>query len=235
LAESPADICKALLTLINSADTQDELECRKYLSHAEDFLFKKDTLRRVLYSERELPTNMGKSDYVVSGIIGNNPVVINCVRTYVWEFKAPQCSWFRKETENRLCPTKELFEAENQLLNYYHSLKFDLNLVKRFEAGHPDNVFMGGIIIGSRERLVMEDMEPAKKGKLLEDAYTIRNLYFYQQTGLSLFTWNDVLDHLNRKFVNYAKESTIPEYKFSADKIPPGTLSADVTVKPANL
>jgi hypothetical protein len=231
LAEPPADVCERLRTLIDSTDTQNELECRKYLSYAEEFLFKKDTLERRLYSERDLPTNMGKSDYVISGTIGNTPYLNpDCVKAYVWEFKAPQCFVFKKDTENRLCPTKELFDAENQLLNYYHALKFDLNLVHRFQAGHPDNVFIGGIIIGSRERLVQGDLEEEKKKALLKDAYIIRNAYFYKQTDLSLMTWSDVLNYLNKKYVNLTKDSAVPEFAFKDDKLKAGTISVQETI-----
>jgi hypothetical protein len=231
LADSPANVCRGLKDLIDSADAQDELECRRYLSYAEEFLFKKDTLKRHLYSEREMPTNMGKSDYVISGIIGNNPCDPGCVRAYVWEFKAPQCFLFRKDTENRLSPTKELFEAENQLLNYYHALKFDLTLVNRLQAGHPNNVFIGGIIIGSSERLVQGDLEAMKKEVLLKDAYAIRNSYFYQHIGLLLMTWNQVLDYLDKKYVNLTKDNAVPEYTFEADRLKAGTISVQGNVE----
>jgi len=233
LLEPTAEICKELKNLIDSNDTQDELECRKYLSYAEEFLFKRDVLETPLYSEREMPTNMGITDYVISGIIGNNPYFDpKCVKAYVWEFKAPQCFVFRKETENRLCPTKELFEAENQLLNYYHALKYNLTLVDRFQAGHPKNVFIGGIIIGSRERLVRGEFEAEKKKALLKDAYDIRNSYFYAQTGLCLVTWSDVLDYLNKKYVDLTKDSTVPEYTFKDILLPEGTFSIEETIKP---
>jgi hypothetical protein len=235
LLEPTAETCKELENLIDSSETQDELECRKYLSYAEKFLFKEDVLKKRLYSERELPTNMGKTDYVISGIIGNNPYFYpDCVKAYVWEFKAPQCFVFRKETENRLCPTKELFEAENQLLNYYHALKYNLNLVKRFKAGHPENVFIGGIIIGSRERLVKGKLEVEKKKELLKDAYDIRNSYFYAKTGLYLKTWSDVLDYLNKRYVNLTKDSAVPEYTFKDSRLLKGTFSVEETIEPIN-
>jgi hypothetical protein len=231
LPEPTAEVCEELRNLINSTDTQDELECRKYLSYAEDFLFKQDTLKKSLYAEREVPTNMGKSDYVISGIIGNNPFDDDCVNAYVWEFKAPQCYLFRKDGENRLCPTKELFEAENQLLNYYHALKFDLNLVERFKAGHPSNIFIGGIIIGSSKRVVRGNLESEKKKALLKDAFSIRNSYFYANTGLQLVTWSEVLDYLNKKYVNLTREGAVPEYTFKDDKLKAGTISVEETIE----
>lgn len=235
MLEPTAETCKKLKNLIDLSDTQDELECRKYLSYAEEFLFKKDVLVTRLYSERELPTNMGITDYVISGIIGNNPYFDpDCVKAYVWEFKAPQCFVFRKETENRLCPTKELFEAENQLLNYYHALKYNLTLVNRFKAGHPKNVFIGGIIIGSRERLVTGELEEEKKKALLKEAFDIRNSYFYAQTGLYLVTWSDVLDYLDRKYVNLTKDSAVPEHIFKDHKLKEGTISIEETIEPIN-
>lgn len=229
----PTDrICKELKNLIDSSETQDELECRKYLGYAEEFLFKKDTLKKRLYSERELPMYTGKTDYVISGIIGNNPYFDpKCVKAYVWEFKAPQCYVFRKETENRLCPTKELFEAENQLLNYYHALKYNLTLVDRFKAGHPKNVFIGGIIIGSSERLVKGELEEEKKKEMLKEAYDIRKSYFYDQTDLYLVTWSDVLDYLNKKYVNLTKDSINPKHTFKASRLTERTISGEAIIK----
>jgi hypothetical protein len=229
LSETPEEVCQNLKNLIDSTDVQNELECRRYLGYAEEFLFKKDALLERLYSEREVPTNMGESDYVISGRIGNDPYLNpNCVKAYVWEFKAPQCFVFRKDGENRLCPTKELFEAENQLLNYYHSLKYNQNMVERFRAGHPNNIFVGGIIIGSSERLVRVRgrFESEKKEALLKEAFAIRRTYFYKETDLWLYTWNDVLDYLNKKFVNLTKESVNPDFTFQDVKTKAGTISA---------
>ena len=33
-----------------------------------------------------------------------------------------------------------------------------------------------------------------------------------------LYTWNDVLDYLNKKFVNLTKESTSPDFEFQVKK-----------------
>ena len=223
-----------LRKLIEATKTQDELKCRKYLACVEDYLFKKDTLVSVLYSERETPVNTGKTDYIISGIIGNNPVVNACTRTYIWELKAPQYYLFKKDTKDRLCPTKQLFEAENQLLNYYHDLKYDLNLVKRFKAGHPANVFVGGIIIGSKDRTVRGDFEEAKKDALVETAYAIRNEYFYSHNNLWLLTWTDVLNYfeqkVNERFINLTRENTVSEYTFKDYKPKAGTISTQETI-----
>jgi len=227
LSEPPPDVCEKLKALINSTEKQDELECRKYLKYAEDYLFKEDTLKQFLYAECEVPTNMGKTDYVISGIIGNNPVNIDCVKAYVWELKAPQCYVFRKDGQNRLCPTKELFEAENQLLNYYHALKHDLTLVHRFKAGHPRNVCLGGIIIGSHERLVRGKLEKEKKKALLNDAYEIRKAYFYKPHGLWLVTWDEILDFISNKYVNLTKNSLDLEHTFKDYKLKEETTSVE--------
>jgi hypothetical protein len=234
LLELTIESLNGLRKLIETNETQDELECRKYLACIEDYLFKKDTLVNVVYSERETPVNAGKTDYIISGIIGNNPVIAECSRTYIWELKAPQYYLFRKDGENRLCPTKELFEAENQLLNYYHDLKYDLKLVARFKAGHPINVFVGGIIIGSKERTVKGDFEENKKSTLAGEAYAIRNEYFYRQNDLWLLTWTDVLNYfeqkVNEKFVNLTKENVIPDYTFKDYKPKAGTISTQETL-----
>lgn len=234
MAEVTAEICTSLETLINSQNTHDELECREYLKYAEEFLFKRDTLKECLYSERETPTNMGVTDYVISGTIGNNPYLDPvCVKTYVWEFKAPQCFIFKKDTENRLVPTKELFSAENQLLNYYHSLKYDLTLCQRFRT-YPKDVFIGGIIIGSKDKLVQGNFDTEKKKRLLKDAFDIRSMYFYKETGLVLKTWSDILDYLTNKYVKLTKDSVVPDYTFEDYRIQEGTISVEETINTTN-
>ena len=231
MPELTAEIIKKLKNLIASTETQDELECRKYLMYAEEFLFKHDTLKKRLYSERETPTNMGITDYVISGIIGNHPSLDPaCVRTYIWEFKAPQCYLFKKDNENRLSPTKELFKAENQLFNYYHSIKLNITLLQRFKT-YPNCVFVGGIIIGSNQRLLRGNIETEKKKALLKDAFDIRRLYVYKETGLLLATWSDVLDRLTDKYVNLTKDNVVPGHIFKDSRLIPGTISSEQIIK----
>ena len=108
----------ANLKKLIEATVKKENECRKYLQYAKEALVR-DTVLEFVYVETERRATVGNSDYIISGKIvdetGNE-----CVKAYIWELKAPQCHIFEKDTENRLRPTIDLIQAENQLLNYYH-------------------------------------------------------------------------------------------------------------------
>ncbi len=173
----------------------------------------------------------GISDYVISGTIGNDPIRDDCIKGYVWELKAPQCYLFRKDGENRLCPTTDLFEAENQLLNYYDDLKLQPKMVDRFHVGHPDNLCIGGIIIGSRTRLVKGKIEEKKRDELLKDAMRIRKTQFYDHAGIAIVTWSQVLNSINKKFIDITKNSVDQNHRFTINKMEAGTKSAEERIQ----
>lgn len=185
-----------LEALINSEDNK-ELECRNYLQFAKELLVR-DTVTRFEYVETERRGNSGNPDYVISGhVIDENG--IEAVRAYVWELKAPQCYLFKKETENRLIPSQELYEAENQLLHYYHELKGSDQFRHEFRVTHPDNVRFGGIIIGTQNRRVSGNFPDVEKRKLLyERAITIRNCYLYDLWHIRIITWDQILAQVKR-------------------------------------
>lgn len=182
---------QALRALILAA-TNKEHECRKYLQHIPHFLFK-ETVVNYIYVETEYRGNSGDLDYIISANVKDESG-IDCPKAYIWELKAPQCFIFEKDTENRLRPSKELIQAENQLLHYYYEHQGSDQFRDEFKVTHPDNVCFGGIIIGCNATMVNGDYPIDKKTKLYEKAVKIRKKFFYETLGIRLITWDTVLD-----------------------------------------
>ena len=198
-----------------------ECECAQYLQHVNRLLFRENAVHLV-YFETEYREHTGDSDYVISGRVVDESG-IECVRAYVWELKAPQCYVFEKETKNRLCPTKDLIQAENQLLNYHDELMGNARFQAEFGINHPENVRLGGIIIGRDTTKVQGDFEEAKKAKLYEGAMRCRNRLYYP-ARIRLMLWNHVLEQL--KEYSPIEPTETPEITISRlPEVPSGTIS----------
>jgi hypothetical protein len=138
----------------------------------------------------------GDSDYLVACLAHEFPG--DSPRVYIWEAKAPQCYLFERETKNRVCPTKELVKAENQLLHYYDESKGSAQFRDEFKIGREDDVRLGGIIIGTRSRLVKSrNYDPETSMTLALRALRIRSKYFYRENGIRVMGWDYLLDSLN--------------------------------------
>lgn len=98
---------------------------------------------------------------------------------------------FQKSTENRLRPTNDLVEAENQLLHYYLELQNSQQFLIDFNI-HPNSVHLGGIIIGSSKTRVKGDYDESTRVRLYETAVRSRNL-LYKPAGIRLMLWDDIL------------------------------------------
>lgn len=183
----------ALRNLIEDEKNK-EHECRKFLQHAKETLVT-DTAKEFVYVETERRGASGDSDYIISCKVYDE-TGIESVKAYVWELKAPQCFIFEKETENRLRPTSELIQAENQLLHYYHEQKGSEQFRYEFGVTHSENVLLGGIIIGCRKRRVRGDYEDDKKNKLFEKALMIRKTYLYS-SRIRILDWDHILEFLS--------------------------------------
>lgn len=197
------DLYGQLKNLIDDTHNK-ELECRRYLQYAKYLLFR-DAVINFVYVETEYRTHAGDSDYVISGEVHDESGV-HCTRAYVWELKAPQCFVFEKDTENRLRPTRDLVQAENQLLHYFDDLKYNAQARAEFGVTHPENVRLGGIIIGCKRTEVKGDYEHAKKTRLYNKAKRCRD-FLYNPANIRLMLWNRVLEQLEpRRFTNQTYE-----------------------------
>jgi len=198
------DLYGQLKNLIDDKHNK-ELECRRYLHYAKYLLFK-ETVINFVYVETEYRAHTGDSDYVISGEVRDESGVL-CTRAYVWELKAPQCFVFEKDTENRLRPTRDLVQAENQLLNYFDELKGSSRAHAEFGVSHPENVRLGGVIIGCSRTKVKGDYETAKKARLYEIARRCRD-FLYNPANIRLILWDRVLEQLEeRMFINQTYET----------------------------
>lgn len=182
---------KHLKNLIDDNNNK-EHECREFLPHVRDLLFR-ETLIEYGRSDEEYRGHTGDSDYIVSGKV-RDECGVKCVRVYVWELKAPQCHIFQQDIENRVKPTKELIDAENKLLNFYDELRGSNLFLDEFKITHPDNICLGGIIIGCESRLIKGDYDDAKKKELFTRAKRIRDKYLYHD--IRLMTWDNILAQL---------------------------------------
>lgn len=197
------ELYRALAALIDETGSK-ELECRKYLQYAKEYLFK-ETVEDFVYVETEYRGHVGDSDYVISGTVLDESG-FKCVRAYIWELKAPQCYIFEKDTENRVRPSSDLIQAENQLLHYYHEQRGSDDFRRDFKITHPDDVRFGGIIIGCTKKWIRGDYGEEKKGNLYEKAVNIRRKYFYDKVGIRLITWNTILDQIYPGRIKSIKE-----------------------------
>lgn len=208
-----------LKELIEATENK-EHECREYLQYAKEALVK-DTVLEFVYIETERRSTVGDSDYIISGKIVDE-TDNECVKAYIWELKAPQCYIFEKDTENRLRPTKELIQAENQLLNYYHENKGSDTFRNDFGITHPDNVRFGGIIIGSHARRVKGDYRDDKREKLIETAFMIRKNYIYDRLNIRIMHWDYIKDIL--KPSTSPKRQTVTEEEIGDKVLDPNNI-----------
>lgn len=192
-----------LKSLIDDSEHK-EHECRQYLQYARYLLFR-ETVIRFVYVETEYRGHSGDSDYVISGEVRDESGV-QCIRAYIWELKAPQCFIFERGTKNRLRPSEDLIQAENQLLHYYLEQKGSSQFRDEFGVTHPDNVRLGGIIIGCNRTKVNGEYEESKKVKLYEKAMRTRRM-LYDPSGIRLMTWDHILEHLQPPEFNLRVEA----------------------------
>jgi hypothetical protein len=184
-----------VLKQLIEAPENKELECRELLQNAKEALVR-DTVLEFVYVEKERRGASGDSDYIVSCKV-RDETGVQSVKAYIWELKAPQCYIFEKDTENRLRPTRELIQAENQLLHYFHENKGSEQFRTDFGVTHSDNVLFGGIIIGSHQRRAKGEYEEEnKKNKLFEKALMIRKKYIYDPLCIRIIHWDYILDLL---------------------------------------
>lgn len=204
---SPEQIHDELKRLIYTNKKRTELECKKFLSFVKPYLFNETFIEEV-YCEPEYRGHSGDSDFVISAKIESEGGDER-TKAYIWEVKAPQLYIFEKDNENRLCPTIDLFRAENQLLNYFHENKGSNDFCKAFDA-HTDDVHMGGIIIGRLNTRVKNDYSEEKKAMLYSKAYNLRKKYIWNNLNIRVIIWDKILDQLCRPDIITTHES-VPE------------------------
>ncbi|KAK43381.1 hypothetical protein BG58_32930 [Caballeronia jiangsuensis] len=190
---SRADELKKLMY----AETSEEKACQEFLhdiaSHLVPFRIREEN---ILERGREEPSRPGDSDFCVSVEVDNGAMGRRFA--YIWEVKAPQKYLFQRDgARNRLRPTDDLYSAENQLINYVAELNTSKNFRHKFQlTGADDEVRLGGIIIGRKDRIVKGLAEDASLKGLARNAFTTREALFWGPANLQVRTWDWVLEQL---------------------------------------
>lgn len=181
-----------LRALIDS-DSPKEKECQRFLHDIAVHLVPLRVPREnILVKGREESSRTGDSDFCVSVEVDNGAVGRRYA--YVWEVKAPQTYLFQRDSAtNRLRPTDSLYSAENQLVNYVAELGRSQNFRDKFQlTGALDEVRVGGIIIGTRSRMV----NGSTFNGLARNAFTTREAFLWGPAEIRVCTWDWVYDQL---------------------------------------
>lgn len=175
---------------VNEPSAFRERECHGYLKYAAKFLVPDSPTQIVSVSED--PNFFGETDFVIGAEIRSGPGR-SARHAYIWELKAPQCYLFEKDTKHRCRPTAAFLQGENQLLHYFHEASGNGRFRERMGIIDQDNIHIGGLVIGTRERMLRGSNE-------VDKAYTalaVREKYFYRPLGIKIMTWDEILDFLN--------------------------------------
>lgn len=190
------DITNDLRSLMDEKGHQ-ELTAREYIQYAKE-LFVHETPLEFRELRTEYRTTNGDIDLIVPCVLedeaGSKKNVV-----YVWEVKSPQTSIFCHDNKNRVKPTNELVKAENQLLHYFEECKLSQQFRTEFAIVDPEDVRLGGILIGKRECLVQDHRNYTVEIKiqLYNKARNYREKHFYRASGIKMLTWDRVLNQLS--------------------------------------
>jgi len=204
------NLANELRDLVN-AEARNERQCRKYLEHARNLLVDV-TSHAFLRQVAEYRGHTGDSDYLIScrvtdGVGGQK------VKAYIWEVKAPQCYIFKADTQNRVLPSDDFISAENQLLHYYDEARGSQQFRNEFEVQSPDDVMLGGIIIGSNRTKVSQlkrsHYDEPKLQQLFQHALDLRIKHLYKEKNIKVYHWDRIVDYLTSAVP--LKPGTVPD------------------------
>lgn len=171
-------------------EAQREVECQEFLQHAHALLA--PPMSRVVQIVREQVAMAGRSDYF---FVCEVTEVEPRRRLVLWEAKAPQLAPFEVATQNRLLPSRALVEAENQLLYYFDEYRSNGQFLDRYQIRHPNDIRMGGIIIGRDDNLVRVrdgiQLAPEAVRQMVSSALRIRDEHFYRER-IRVLTWDRI-------------------------------------------
>lgn len=214
-------IIRQLTTLISSKGKNNEKECGELLKDSNATSVLLPLGATMLLVDAELRTSSGDVDLLVCSevpLAGGD----SSRRLYVWELKAPQVSLFQVESHGRAAPTKELYSAENQLIHYHRHLAESGEDRRKFQILSPDDVLLGGIIIGTSRTFVKKsDVVADDKAQMLAAAARdIRDRALYRNAGIRLLTWDTVLDNLSKITASHKKFDKAEETSVSMKEGP---------------
>ena len=186
-----------LLALINRTN-RTEIECGKFIPQIWDKLLLGYRPIKLIKPIEQYRGNLGDCDYIIIAEVSDG--ARKCRKAFFWELKAPQCYIFKvdRENKNRLKPCQELIDAENQLLYYYIEHKDNLRFHRRHKLGGSRDVHLGGIIIGSNNRKMEEEVNEADREELYNEALDVRQI-LYDGVKMRLMTWHEIYSFIRVK------------------------------------
>jgi len=208
-----------LRTLIDKP-SRSEKKCGEYMPLIWDKLLLGYRPIKLIETIPEYRGHLGDCDYVIIAKVSDGSR--ECTKAFFWELKAPQCYIFNVDAsnENRLKPSQELIDAENQLLYYYHEHKNNPQFIKRHNLEGSINVHLGGIVIGSNDRKIKGETKRKDKKGLYDEALDVRHL-IYNSLSMRFMTWDEICNILKAQEappIEVSKEIPIEEVSLSITK-----------------
>ncbi len=210
------EIAIQLSILVEKNGTHNEKECGNLLKKKEAASILLHGNQNLEFISSELRTASGDLDLLV------------CCKEYhssgeerrkliVWELKAPQLYLFTVENTVRASPTSDLYSAENQLLHYHAQLKENQVEKTKFSIISPEDVELGGIIIGRTDKYVQpkKNLSSHEAKGLATIAHNVRENNFYEKR-LKLWTWDQVIFSLNNITANNQLHKSVENMQISA-------------------
>jgi len=195
------EIADQLSILVQKNDTHNEKECGELLKEKEGASILLQGNQYLVFISAELRTASGDLDLLI-GCDEFHSSGDNRRKLIVWELKAPQLYLFKVENTVRACPTTDLYSAENQLLHYHAQLKGNQVEKTRFAIISPEDVELGGIIIGRTDRYVQPSTHLSHEAlAMAKTAHDVRENNFYEKR-LKLWTWDQVIFSLENITAN---------------------------------
>ncbi len=189
-----SDIIKTLEKEIKRTDRKTERECGSLLKEIAAILLPSID-QTITFADAEVNNSAGRTDLIIIGDAVQTSGETTRREAYLWELKAPQVYLFEIDTNCRANPTKELYDAEHQLLHYHNSTAYDESFRKKWNILSSDQVKFGGIIIGyfPSNFVKLNGMQELKAKALAQVATDIRDRYFYKPNHIKLHTWDSII------------------------------------------
>jgi hypothetical protein len=224
---SNEEILVCLRAEIERTDAHTERECGKLLEKIAWVLLSKE--QGITFVASEQFVSSGRVDIVVIAE-SVQPGGSSRREAYIWEIKAPQLRLFKVITKSQAQPSSHLYCAETQLMHYCFSVANDGTLLRRWNV-LPEDIKLGGVIIGNDKNLVDSKGEDEELGKQLAlEAFKIREIYFYHRLNMELWTWDKVVTLAKYQLLSYQKIAGDPNTSIDLKGV--ADLSETITATP---
>jgi hypothetical protein len=215
-----------LYQAVNDDAKRKELEARDYLAYLIKILHHDLHIFVAAGSNdvnclREDPGRSGRLDLAIVADVREGTGETRR-KAFLWEIKAPQLYAFVMKTKHRAEPSRDLFEAENQLFHYHNDKMKDYQFLEDNRILGPDDVELGGIVIGRFDRRIQAPFNVDQQDREIafRKVINLRRRYIYKRLGMEVLTWTNILerikearttyDRITDVFSDVTEESTLP-------------------------